>query len=133
MRWRRVEPSPRTATLKTRVLQSLQQPARVEEMLHEVVKSASLAPAEAAPIRDRDSLPAELRRIIAMATNVGQSWAAWKDDGGHIRLFVAELSLAASRERAAPVLQLDQYSEDGEMKATGQWVEREGKWSRCAE
>jgi hypothetical protein len=124
----------RVSTLKTLVLQALQQPTQVERLLHEVVESVGLVPTDAYPIRDRDNLPAAMQRIILRATNLRQCWAYWADGHEHAWLFVAELPLSRSRERGAPVLQLDVYREDGEMHDTGRWVAfSEGTWQRCAD
>lgn len=39
--------------------------------------------------------------------------------------------IRASRERGAPVLQVDLYDEAGELKDAGIWVtDQEGKWTR---
>jgi hypothetical protein len=119
-------------TLKTLVLQALQQPTHLEQMLHGVVEGVGLVPADAFPIRDRDSLSAPLQRIFLRAMNLRQSWAAWADEHGHVWLFVAEMPMSLSRERGAPVLQLDVYREDGDMHDTGQWVNHGDNWSRSA-
>jgi hypothetical protein len=120
--------------LKTLLQQGLQQPTQVDKLLHEFACTTGELPPDAAPLRDRSELPTALRRLTTMATNVGQSWDAWADGLGHVWLFVGEISLPQSRERGAPVLQVDVYNEVGEMLEAGRWLpDHHGRWRRCAE
>jgi hypothetical protein len=44
------------------------------------------------------------------------------------------MSLPLSRERGTPVLSINRYGEDGELKDAGAWlVGPDGFWQRCAE
>jgi hypothetical protein len=44
------------------------------------------------------------------------------------------MSLALSRERGAPVLQVNRYEESGELKDAGSWMtDHDGTWRRCAD
>ena len=116
--------------MRTNELRRLQATPLVDRLLHEVVQSIAILP-EGAMLLERYELSAPLRRIVAMATNIGQSWAAWGDAGGNVWLIVAQVSRPLSRERVAPVLQIDRYDAHGETQDTGRWV-RDGQahWRR---
>jgi hypothetical protein len=44
------------------------------------------------------------------------------------------MSLALSRERGMPVLEINDYSEQGELRETGFWThDKQGSWHRCAD
>ena len=76
------------------------------------------------------------RAVTAIAAGCGagdrkESRLACWADSYHGWLFTCEMSLPLSRERGAPVLQVDLYDEAGELKDTGIWVtDPEGKWTR---
>jgi hypothetical protein len=116
-------------------LRALQHPSHVDELLTELVQSVSeLIPEGAYQILDQSSLPTPLRRLIRYALHTGRSWACWVDDAGHAWLFLAQMTLALSRERGVPVLHVDQYAEDGETRETGKWIAtHDGKWQRCSD
>jgi hypothetical protein len=116
-------------------LRALQHPSHVDELLTELVQSVDeLIPEGAYQILDQASLPEPLRRLVRYALHTGHSWACWFDDGGRAWLFLAEMSLALSRESGVPVLHVDQYAEDGEIRATGRWIAtQDGKWQPCSD
>jgi hypothetical protein len=114
-------------------LRKLQQPApHVERLLDGLVTRARLVPEDAYQIRDPASVPKELRRIAKLAAVNGRAWSCWTH---RIRtwLVTGEMLIPLSRERGAPVLQVDVYDEDGP-KDSGLWmIARDGKWSRCSD
>ena len=114
-------------------LRALQHPSHVDELLTELVQSVDeLIPEGAYQILDQSSLPTALRRLARYALHTGHSWACWVDDNGRAWLFLAEMSLTLSRESGVPVLQVDQYGEDGQIRDTGKWIAAgDGKWQRC--
>jgi hypothetical protein len=116
-------------------LRALQHPSHVDELLTELVQSVDeLIPEGAYQILDQSSLPTTLRRLVRYALHTGRSWACWVDDSGHAWLFLAEMTLALSRERGVPVLHVDQYDEEGEIRDTGKWIAaHDGKWQRSSE
>jgi len=115
-------------------LRALQHPSHVDELLTELVQSVDeLIPEGAYLILDQASLPAMLHRLVRYAGYTRQSWACWVDDGGHAWLFLAEMSLDLSRERGNPVLQVDQYREDGQLRESAKWTATsDGTWQRCS-
>jgi hypothetical protein len=113
-------------------LRRLQEPTHLARLLDALVVRAELVPAGAYQIRSTDSVPAELRKIATLALHSGRAWSCWAL-GIRFWMFTGEMSLAMSRERRSPVLQVDIYEDDG-LKDSGLWVGgRDGKWGRCAE
>jgi hypothetical protein len=65
------------------------------------------------------------------AVKVGKMWSCWAH-GKQTWLFTAEMSLPLSRERGAPVLQVDLYRDDGSQRESATLMPDEtGKWQRC--
>jgi hypothetical protein len=117
-----------TDTLRLRRLQ--EQPSGAERLLEAVVVRGKLVPDDAYRIRDPASVPRELRAIARIAT--GRAWSCWAQGFRHW-LFIGEMSLSLSRERGAPVMQVDIYDEDG-LKDSSSWApDRDGTWRRCAD
>jgi len=118
----------------TRTLQMLEPPSQVDVLLRELVQSRGIVPEGTYEIRDRTSLPTALRRLAQNIRHTAdQSWACWLSDDGHTWFFfIAEMPSSLSSERGKPVLQINQYGEDGVILYTGQWVaDAAGKWMRC--
>jgi hypothetical protein len=116
---------------ETARLRKLQQPAQVERLLTALVVRAALVPDGAWQIRHPRAVPRELRAIATHAAEKGRVWSCWAD-GHHIWLFTGEMSLPLSRERGAPVVRVDLYSDDGSTDS-GLWTpNRDGRWQRCA-
>jgi len=103
--------------MRTLTLRTMQQPSYLDALLDGLVVQMGLLPEDADPIRDRAMLPSALRQIVRMATHVGQSWASWANRRGQHWLFVAEMPLT----RGTPMLQLDQYNEAGDLRASSEW------------
>lgn len=113
-------------------LRTLQQPSHVERLLENLVSHAELVPPGAHPLRDLASVPRELRSAAIQATKHGRAWSCWEHDFRNW-MFTAEMSLALSRERGRPVLQVDVHDENG-FRHSGLWMaDRDGKWSRCGD
>jgi hypothetical protein len=117
--------------METVRLRKIQQPSQVERLLEAFVLRGSLLPNECYQIRASGALSPQLQRVVDLATEKGRVWACWVDSY-HTWLFTCEMSLPLSRERGAPVLQVDLYDEAGELKDAGIWAtDQEGKWGRC--
>ena len=113
-------------------LRTLQQPSHIERLLETLVVRAKLVPQDSYQIRDPASVPKELRKIAILAAKSGRAWCCWSH-GSRSWLFTGEMPLALSRERGAPVMQVDIYDEDGS-KDSGLWTpDRDGGWQRCAD
>lgn len=106
--------------------QSVEPPSQADVLLRQLVASLGVLAEDAAVVGEREELPRVLRRIVRMAEHMGKSWACWSNGEGRCWLFVADLSTGAM-----PILQIDYYSEDGELRDSGAWVVgREGRWQR---
>ena len=117
--------------METVRLRKMQQPSQVERLLEALVSRGNLLPKECYQIRACRALSSQLQRVVEQAIEKGHVWACWADSR-HTWLFTCEMSLPMSRERGAPVLQVDLYDEAGELKDAGVWVtDQESKWTRC--
>lgn len=113
-------------------LRSLQEPSHIERLLENLVSHAELVSPGAYPVRDLKSVPRELRGVATQAVQQGPAWSCWEHDLRNW-MFTAEMSLALSRERGRPVLQVDVHDENG-FRDSGRWIaDRDGRWSRCGD
>jgi hypothetical protein len=116
--------------METLRLQKIQQPSHLERLLEALVTRGALVPKDAFQIRASRALSPQLQRIASQAVQGNRVWACWADSQ-HAWLFTCELSVALSRERGAPVLEVDVFDESGAPKDSGTWeVDEEGKWRR---
>lgn len=123
------EELPSDATVQ---LLKLQPSPHVERLLEGLIAQARLLPEGAYQIRDPASMPKDLRRLAKLAAMSGRAWSCWTNQ---IRtwLVTGEMLIPESREREAPVLEIDVYDEDGP-EESGPWmIDRDGKWSRCTD
>ncbi len=117
--------------METRRMRILQQPSRVESLLEALVSRAELIPEGCYQIRDPTAIPPPMHSVLTRAVQEGRAWACWADNY-ETWLFTCELVLPASRERGVPVLQVNRYGENGELKDADSWVsDPDGKWQRC--
>jgi hypothetical protein len=120
-------------TVETEKLRTIQQPSQVEALLESFVWSVDILPDGARKLLDRSELPGPLQRLAVNLKKKDKIWGAWTDDRQHVWFFAAEMSLALSRERGRPVLQVDAFGEDGKLSESACWVAvRDGEWRRCA-
>jgi len=118
--------------MQTSRLRSLQQPSRVDELFAAFATSVDGVPERARKIDDDCQLGEALQRVAIAARNKQQTCGGWTD-GIVIWFFTAELSLSLSRERGCPVLQVESYTEQGQLKDSASWAcGRDGTWRRCA-
>jgi hypothetical protein len=118
--------------METLRLLKIQQPSHLERLLEALVTRARLVPKESYQIRAARALSPQLQRVATRTTQKKRVWACWADSH-NAWLFTCELLMSQSRERGAPVLDVDLYDESGEQKDSGTWeVDEEGKWRRCA-
>ena len=81
-------------------------------------------------IRDQKAMPAPLQGVIFQARRKDLAWCCWKDSSG-LWLLTCEMLLDLSREHGSPVLDVQLYGENGELKDNGTWgIDAEGKWRR---
>ena len=117
--------------MHTLKLRAYQQPSRVERRIDRLVVGHQWVPSAAEPVRARGEMPAALQQVALKAEAAQCSWRAWPSFDGY-RLFVGEMSLASSRERGRPVLEVRFYNEQGELQESGLWTElADGAWQPC--
>lgn len=118
--------------MQTTRLFAFQRPSRVQILLDSLVQSRELLPDYVCRITDRGELPFVLQRIVIQAQQAGRVWSGWTDGSG-IWLFTAEMSMAPSRQRGQPALQVSFYREDGRIKDCRLWAcTNDGSWQQCA-
>ena len=116
-------------------LRKLLQPSYVERLLEACSARSGILPEGAYQLRDPHSLPGGLRQVLTQIAGTGQVWVCWACGTG-MWLFTGEVSLDLSRERGSPVLRVNVYSEDADLKLqdSGTWMTNpEGAWRRCAD
>jgi hypothetical protein len=119
--------------VETRRLRTLLQPSQVERLLETLVSHGGLRPEGSYQIRDPAALSPPLQIVLNRAVQEGRVWAAWATSY-ETWLFTCEMSLALSRERGTPVLQVNQYGEGGELKDAGSWTtDPDDRWRRCTD
>jgi hypothetical protein len=114
-------------------LRTIQSPNRVEKLLEALISSANLLPAGCYRVHTRSALGPRLYQLSLKAAKEDKVWSGWSDDR-HLWLVTGEMSLELSRERGAPVLQVNVYGEDTGLQDSGQWfADREGRWHRTTD
>lgn len=106
-------------TLRLRRIQ--QQPSQLERLLTACVLRGKAIPKDCYRIRDSRALSSQLQAVVERAIKEGHVWACWADSDC-AWLFTCEMSLALSRQRGAPVLDVHLYDQTGELKEAGKWV-----------
>lgn len=108
-------------------------PPHVERLLEACISRSNLLPQGSYQLRDPDSVPEGLRRILREATEEGKVWLCWAN-GSDTWLFTCEMSLPLSRERGTPVLCVNLHGSDGALKDSGTWAtDPQGAWRRSGE
>jgi hypothetical protein len=119
--------------METLRLRRIQEPSRIERILEAYISRTSSLPHDAHQIRDQSKLPKNLRVLLARALEEGRVWSCW-GWGPQLWLFTCHMSLSLSRERGVPVILVQLYGEDGDLKDSGTWrFEPPGNWTRCAD
>jgi hypothetical protein len=119
--------------METLRLQRIQRPSRVEQLLELFIARTNRVPQRAYQIRDPSGLSGILQDLVRQARAKHRVWSAWTDDRTSW-FFAAEMSLALSRERGTPVLEIHAYTEHGELHEAGFWAhDKLGNWQRCAD
>lgn len=118
--------------MKTATASALRPPAsdHIQGLLRSLVKSLDILPDETNPVESPGELPPALQKAVTAATNLGHHWAAWRDAGAHVWLYVGQLSRLLSQKRGSPVLQVKHYRETGLVDTCNWVVDRRAKWCR---
>jgi hypothetical protein len=115
-----------------RLLCRTRRASEVGELLESYVAQSDVVPKGSYQIREPGSVPREVRKVLTQAAREGQTWSCWAH-GRHTWLFTCNMSRPLSRERGAPVLQVNIYGDEGELRDWGTWMPNQlGKWCRSA-
>ena len=118
--------------METVRLRAIQQPSRVERLLVAFALRSGIVDPDGYLLRDQRAVPAALQGVIFQAMRMDRAWCAWKDNS-RVWLLTCEMLLEQSRQRGSPVLNVQLYAEDGELKDDASWlVDPEGEWRRGA-
>ena len=119
------------ASVETLRLRKIQQPSQVERLLDAYISRSTGLPHGSFQIRDPDSVPSGLQRIVSHATAQGKVWSCWRTSSSDTWLFTCEMSMTLSRKRGTPVLQVCLYNKDASLKDSDRWTtDPEGTWQR---
>jgi len=118
--------------MHTMRLRTLQQPSLSESLLDSLATTQNWVPSGAALVTHRSELPSALQKLAVRVVKGEGAWRAWNNRDG-VRFFVAEMSMALSRERGRPALKVRHYDDQGQLQQYGVWVllPSDG-WQRCA-
>lgn len=117
--------------METLRLRLMQEPSRVKRLLEAYISRSSNLPDGSYQIRDPSELPPCLRVVIGRALEEGAVWSCWAR-GSQLWLYTCHMSLERSRERGAPIILLQVYGADAELKGSGAWrFDPLGMWVRC--
>ena len=117
--------------METMKLRAIQQPGHAGELLDSFIRVVGSLPGDSYPLTEERQLTPSLEKLALRSLDEGHVWRAWTDDR-EMWLWTSEMSLALSRERGMPVMEVRQYDEQGQMNSAGTWVRvRHDAWQRC--
>ncbi|TAK52873.1 MAG: hypothetical protein EPO25_12560 [Gammaproteobacteria bacterium] len=117
--------------MDTMRLKTLNNPRQTQVLLEGCLAVGRPAlPTGSCRIQSPEELPPELQRHAESRLGSDGVWLAWSDRR-RIWFFTGEPSLALSRERKQPVLNVREYDERGELLEAANWVLTNlGGWQR---
>ena len=125
-------PTEACVIMETQRLRTVQHPARVGDLLDSLLGTQQMIPPGLIRVVSASLLPAPLRVLSRCIERRDGAWRAWTD-GARVWFFEALLSLALSRERGKPVIQLKEYDEVGDLERVMTFVSTAAHgWQRCA-
>ena len=119
--------------METMKLRAIQQPGHAGELLESFIRAVGRLPADSHELIDERRLTPTLEKLAQRELDGGCVWRAWTDDRA-MWMWACEVSLARSRERGLPVMEVRRYDESGSIEDSGTWV-RVGNedWQWCNE
>jgi hypothetical protein len=121
------------STMETMKLRAIQLPGHAGELLDSFIRIAGHLPGDSHQLTDESQLTPSLEKVALRSLDEGHVWRAWTDDRA-MWLWACEVSLARSRERGLPVMEVRRYDEFGSIEDSGTWVRvRNESWQRCNE
>jgi hypothetical protein len=119
--------------METMKLRTIQQPGNAGELLDSFIRLEGHLAKDSHPLTEERLLTPLLEKVALRSLDDGHVWRAWTDDRA-MWLWAGEVSLARSRERGMPVMEVRRYDELGAMEERGTWVRvRNDSWQRCNE
>ncbi|MEJ0087831.1 MAG: hypothetical protein WDO72_19350 [Pseudomonadota bacterium] len=114
-------------------LRAIQQPGHAGELLDSFIRVEGRLPGDSRPLTEERQLTPSLEKVALRSLDEGHVWRAWTDERS-MWLWACEVSLARSRERGLPVMEVRRYDEHGSVEESGTWVRvRNDNWQRCTE
>ncbi|HTU65513.1 MAG TPA: hypothetical protein VMF52_06175 [Steroidobacteraceae bacterium] len=112
-------------------LRAIQSPGNAGELLDSFIRVEGRLLRDVRELKTERELTPTLERLAQRSLDDGGVWRAWTDDRA-MWLWASEVSLALSRERGMPVMEIRRYDEQGQMEEAGTWVRvRHDTWQRC--
>jgi len=119
--------------METMKLRAIQLPGNAGELLDSFIRVEGHLPGESHPLTQARQLTPSREKVAERSLEDGRVWRAWTDDRA-MWLWACEVSLARSRERGLPVMEVRRYDEMGSIEESGTWVRvRNDSWKRCNE
>ena len=119
--------------METMKLRAIQQPGNAGELLDTFIRAVGRLPSDSHELTEQSQLTPSLEKLAQRSLDDGFVWRAWTDDRA-MWLWACEVSLARSRERGLPVMEVRRYDEFGSIEDSGTWVRvRNEDWQRCNE
>jgi hypothetical protein len=117
--------------METAKLRALQRPSETDSLLDSFVWNRPANPKGLRKVVNLTELSAALQKIARNAKQQNRAWGAWTDERNDW-LYTAEMSLAMSRERGHPVLEVASFNEDGHLEESEVWMRTgDGRWQQC--
>ena len=117
--------------MQTMKLRSIQAPGHAGELLESFIRSEGHLNDDSRELKTERELTPTLERLAQRSLDDGGVWRAWTDER-EMWLWASEVSLALSRERGMPVMEIRRYDEQGNVEDSGTWVRiRQDQWQRC--
>jgi hypothetical protein len=108
----------------------VQRTSKVGELLESYISQSDVVPRGSYQLHEPNSVPVDVRRVLTHAVKEGRTWSCWAH-GSHVWLFTCNMSGLLSRQCGAPVLRVNLYGDNGELRDCGTWMpDQQGKWCR---
>jgi hypothetical protein len=119
--------------METMKLRVMAQPKSAVDLLDSFIRLAGNLPHGSHQLKEERELTPTLSKLAQRSLDEGAVWRAWTDDRA-MWLWSCEVSLARSRERGLPVMEVRRYDEFGSIEESGTWVRLRAEiWQRCNE
>lgn len=119
--------------METMRLRAIQQPGNAGALLDSFIHAAGHLPGDSRELSRPGELTPTLEKVAQRSVEDGLVWRAFTDDRA-MWLWDCEVSLARSRERGMPVMEVRRFDESGAIEESGTWVRvQKDSWQRCNE